>query len=92
MLKKGVMSLSFKYGEPVVEIPKPRANSKIYDECLYEFLSSGYNYWKVDLSKMPNSNPKAVLCSLKWRIRNKPEFKSIRVIMRKGQIYLERVS
>ena len=84
--------MSFKYGEPVAEIPKPRVKHKEYDECLYEFLSSGSRYWKLKLESLPNKDPRAILSSLKWRIRSKPQFRSIRVIMYKGQIYLERVS
>jgi hypothetical protein len=83
----------FKFGKPVSpnEMPKPRKRLPQYDECLKEFLESGHSHWEVDIGALPSKNPRIVLSSLKWRIKNKPELKEIRVIMYKGKIYLEKV-
>jgi len=83
----------FKYGEPISpeEMPKPRRRLPQYDECLREFLRSGYDYWKVNLDSLPSKDPKVVLSSLKWRVKHKKEFKNIRVIMHNGKIFLERI-
>lgn len=83
----------FKFGRPLSskEVPKPRRRLPQYDECLREFLESGYDYWKVNINALPSKNVRVVLSSLKWRIKNKPEFKNIRVFMSKNQIYLEKV-
>jgi len=61
---------------------------------LREFLSSGDQFWRVNIESLPSNNPKVVLSSLKWRIKNKEEFenKNIRVFVRKNHIYLERVN
>jgi len=72
-------------------MPKPRRRLPQYDECLREFLESGYAHWKVNLKALPSKNVRVVLSSLKWRVKNKPEFKNIRVFMNKNQIYLEKV-
>lgn len=83
----------FKYGKPVgpEEMPKPRKRLPQYDECLREFLASGYRYWEVNIDALPSKKPRVVLSSLKWRIKNKPEFRNVRVFMHKNKIYLERV-
>jgi hypothetical protein len=82
-----------KYGEPInpEEMPKPRKRLPEYDECLREFLESGQTCWRVNLKALPSKNNRVILSSLKWRIRNKPEFKDIQVVMSKNQIYLEKV-
>lgn len=82
-----------KYGEPInpEEMPKPRKRLPQYDECLKEFLKSGQTYWRVNLKVLPSKNNRVILSSLKWRTRNKTEFKDIQVIMSKNQIYLEKV-
>ncbi len=84
---------SFKYGRPISpqEMPKPRKRLPQYDECLKEFLESGYSHWEVNMNALPSKKPRVVLSSLKWRVKNKPEFKNIRVFMYKNRIYLERV-
>ena len=83
----------FRYGKPVSpeEMPKPRKRLPQYDECLREFLESEYTLWEVDINALPSKKPRVVLSSLKWRIKNKPEFKNIRVFMNKNKIYLEKV-
>ncbi len=83
----------FKYGKPVSpkEMPKPRKRLPQYDECLKEFLEYGHSHWEVDIDALPSKNSRVILSSLKWRIKNKPELKKIRVIMYKGKIYLEKV-
>jgi len=87
-----MMKKKFKYGKPVTpqEMPKPRRLPQ-YDECLREFLHSGYDYWEVNIDALPSKDPRVVLSSLKWRVKNKPEFKGIQVIMHKGKIYLKKV-
>jgi hypothetical protein len=82
----------FKYGKPLSskEMPKPRKRLPQYDECLREFLESGYNHWEVDVTALPSQKPRVVLSSLKWRIKNKPEFKGIRIVMHRNKIFLER--
>jgi len=62
-----------------------------YDWCLSEFLKSGDKYWKVKIEELPSKKPRVILSSLKWRIKNKSEFKGIKAFMSKGKIYLERV-
>ena len=83
----------FKFGKPVSpeQVPKPRKRLPEYDACLKEFLASGYDHWKVNINALPSKKPRVILSSLKWRVKNKPEFKNIRVFMHKGQIYLEKV-
>ena len=82
----------FRYGTPISpsEMPTPRKRLPQYDECLREFLNSGYSHWEVDMDALPSHNPRVVLSSLKWRIENKEEFHSIRVFMHKNMIYLEK--
>lgn len=84
----------FKYGKPVRpnEMPKTRKILPQYDECLKEFLESGYNHWEVNMEALPSKKPRVILSSLKWRVKNKPELKNIRVIMNKNKIYLEKVA
>ena len=83
----------YRYGKPVKteEIPKTRRLPE-YDECLKEFLESGAKIWMVNKEAMPSKKTKVILSSLKWRVDNKPEFKHIRVFVRKYRIYLERVN
>jgi|GEM_PF-1797415 len=83
----------YKYGSPVDPGKVSRRKKRLpqYDECLKEFLNSGNKAWIVDTNALPSKDPRVVLSSLKWRIRNKPEFKTIRVFMSKNQVYLERV-
>jgi hypothetical protein len=82
----------FKYGMPInpKEMPKPRERLPQYDECLKEFLESGHNHWEVNINALPSQKPRVVLSSLKWRIKNKPEFKGIKIVMHKNKIFLER--
>lgn len=82
----------FRYGGPISpkEMPKPRKRLPQYDECLREFLGSGHAHWKVNIDVLPSKNIRVILSSLKWRT-NKPEFRNIRVVMSKNQIYLEKV-
>ena len=84
---------SFKYGEPVdaAKASKRRKRLPDYDYCLREFLQSGNKFWKVNIEALPSDKPRVVLSSLKWRTKNKPEFKGIKVFMNKKQVYLERV-
>jgi len=42
------------------------------------------------MAELPSKNPRTVLSSLKWRTRNKSEFKGIRAFMNKGKIYVEK--
>lgn len=88
------MSKKYKYGTPVRpnKVPKQRRRLPQYDECLREFLNSGHKFWRVDIKALPSNNPKVVVSSLKWRIEHKPEFKHIRVFVRKNRIYLERIN
>lgn len=88
------MSKKYKYGATVrpKEVPKQRRRLPQYDECLREFLNSGDQFWRVNSESLPSDKPKVILSSLKWRIKNKPEFKHIRVFVRKKHIYLERVN
>jgi len=86
---------NFRFGKPIThkEMPKPkeiRRRLPQYDECLREFLKSGYDYWEVDLTALPSQKPRVVLSSLKWRVKNKSEFKGIRIVMHKNKIFLER--
>jgi len=87
------MSEKYKYGMPVSkeELPKPKRRLPQYDECLREFLSSGHEIWRVNIDALPSNNIKTILSSLKWRIKHKPEFRNIRVFIRKNKIYLEKV-
>lgn len=82
----------FRYGVPISssEMPKPRTRLPQYDECLREFLGSGQNYWEVDVSSLPSQEPRVVLSSLKWRVKNDSNFKDIQVVMHKNRIYLTR--
>jgi hypothetical protein len=81
----------FKYGKPVStgSISRPKRRLPQYDEALREFLESGNEQWEIDLASLPSQNPRVVLSSFKWRIRNKPEFRGIRTFMLKQKIYLE---
>ena len=83
----------FKYGKPVSseEIPKPRRRLPQYDECLEEFLKSGYDLWQVNINALPSKKPRVILSSLKWRIKHRSKFKNIHVFMHKNKIYLEKV-
>lgn len=85
---------TFRFGKPVSpkEMPKPRKRLPQYDDCLREFLESERNYWQVDINALPSKKPRVILSSLKWRIKNKEEFKNIRVFMHKNKIYLERIN
>ena len=80
-----------KYGHPPAsnEIPKPKRLPQ-YDECLRDFLSSKDSIWAINMVALPSKNPRTILSSLKWRVKNNPEFKGIRVFMHKDKIYLER--
>ena len=82
----------FRYGVPVDAdvMPQPRKRLPQYDECLREFLDSGHDNWEVDVNTLPSQKPRVVLSSLKWRIKNKPEFKDIQAIMKDNRIYLTR--
>ena len=84
------ISKKFRYGVPIEsnEVPKPRKRLPQYDECLREFVDSGYDNWKVDMSTLPSQKPRVVLSSLKWRIKNKSEFGDIQAIMNNKEIYL----
>ena len=80
-----------KYGHPPTpkEIPKPKRLPQ-YDKCLREFLASGDDIWIVNMDALPSKNPRTILSSLKWRTKNKSEFKGIRAFMSKGKIYVEK--
>jgi len=82
----------FKYGVPVSPnvMPKPRKRLPQYDECLKEFLNSGYSHWEIDMNALPSQKPRIVLSSLKWRVKNNSDFKDIQVVMHKNKIYLTR--
>ena len=88
------MSKKYRYGAPVSpeEVPKQRRRLPQYDECLREFLNSGHQFWRVDIKTLPSDKLKVILSSLKWRTKNKQDFKHIRVFVRKNRIYLERVN
>lgn len=99
MLQRGDIGMKenekkFKYGMPINpnEMPKPRERLPQYDECLREFLKSGHDYWEVDMTALPSKKSRVVLSSLKWRIKNKDEFKGIEVVMHKNKIYLKRAN
>jgi len=62
-----------------------------YDECLKEFIESEDEICRVNIAALPSKNSRVVLSSLKWRIKTKPAFKNIRIFLRKGNIYLEKV-
>lgn len=84
-----------KYGK-IIE-PGKMPTSKItrlpqYDEALREFIDSKGKYYEINLEALPSQNPRLVLSSLKWRIKNNSEFRDIKVVMKKGRIYLERVT
>lgn len=82
----------FKYGVPVDAhvMPQPRKRLPQYDECLREFLGSGHSHWEVDMNALPSQDSRVVLSSLKWRVKNKSEFKGIQAIMHGNKIYLTR--
>ena len=61
-----------------------------YDDCLKEFLDSGQDACMVRIDALPSKDKGVILSSLKWRIKNRSEFKNIHVFMRKNEIYLER--
>ena len=80
-----------RYGEPTEERPLGRREKcPEYDVCLKEFLSSGAEYWKVNLETMPSDNIRTIISSLKWRT-HKLEFVNIKVFMRNFQVYLQRI-
>jgi hypothetical protein len=81
-----------KYGRPPapMELPKPRKRLPQYDECLNDFLASADGIWAITMDSLPSKNPRTILSSLKWRIKNKPEFKGIRAFMNRSKIYLEK--
>lgn len=83
----------YEFGKPISpnELPKPR-RLKEYDKCLREFIGSGHTLWQVNIEALPSNDIKKVLSSLKWRIKNRAEFKgkNIKVFMRSKKIYLER--
>jgi hypothetical protein len=84
---------SYKYGTPVdaAKASKRRKRLPEYDDCLREFLQSGNKYWKVNIEALPSNKPRVVLSSLKWRVKNKSEFKGIHAFMSKNEVYLERI-
>jgi hypothetical protein len=84
----------FTYGQPISpnRMPKPRKRLPQYDECLREFLKSGHSNWEVNVDSLPSKKPNVALSSLKWRTKNKPEFKNVHAIMNKGKIFLEKVN
>lgn len=83
---------SFKYGTPVDATQvSSRRRLPQYDECLREFLQSENKYWKVNSEALPSKNTRVILSSLKWRVKNKTEFKKIQVSMNNKEVYLERV-
>lgn len=86
------MKKEYKYGAPISKEDLPHGPRRLpqYDECLEEFLRSGDEVWKVSLDALPSKNVRVVLSSLKWRTKHKPEFKKIKVFMRKNNVYLER--
>lgn len=81
----------FKYGRPLSQdkMPKSRKRLPQYDECLREFLKSGHNYWEINMNALPSQDPRVVLSSLKWRVKNKTEFENIKVVMYQKKIFLE---
>ena len=83
----------YKYGEPITkdEFSKSTRRLPQYDECLKEFLSSSEEIWRINFNALPSKDPKVVLSSLKWRIKNKQDFKNIKPFLRKGKIYLTKV-
>jgi hypothetical protein len=85
------MSKKYKYGSPVKKdnVPQPKRRLPQYDECLREFLASGYEVWKININALPSKEIKTILSSLKWRTKNKKEFQSINVFSRKNDVYLE---
>jgi len=40
--------------------------------------------------RFASRKPRVVLSSLKWRVKNKQEFKGIRAFMHKNKVYLEK--
>ena len=86
------MKKKFRYGNPLekTELPSPKRLPQ-YDECLREFVSSGSDAWKIDKASLRSKDERVILSSLKWRVKNKSEFKNIHVFMRKNEIYLEKV-
>ena len=81
----------YKYGKPASPVAvKPKRRLPQYDECLREFLKSGYDNWEVNMNALPSKKPRVVLSSLKWRVKNKREFEKIRVFMHKNKVYLEK--
>jgi hypothetical protein len=43
------------------------------------------------MSAFPSKEPRVILSSFKWRIKNKPEFNGIKAFMHKNKIYLEKI-
>jgi hypothetical protein len=88
------MSNNHKYGKAISsrEMPKPKRRLPQYDECIEEFVNSKDTFWEVNLDALPSKDIMIILSSLKWRVNEKPDYKkSIRVVMSKGKIYLEKV-
>ena len=74
------------------KMPKSRVKRlPQYDEALKEFIDSNANFGVVKMDTLPSKNPRVVLSSLKWRIKNNPQYKGTRAVMSKGKIYLEKV-
>jgi len=82
-----------KYGTPLTaeELPEPGKRLPQYDDCLKDFLKSDSTYWKVNIDALPSKKLRVVLSSLKWRTKHRPEFRNVRVFMRKKNIFLEKV-
>lgn len=85
-------SKKIEYGTTVRkdQLPKPTKRLPQYDDCLKAFLKSGSDLWRVNMDALPSKNIRVVLSSLRWRKEHRPEFKDIKVFMRKNQVYLER--
>jgi hypothetical protein len=83
----------FKYGKPASPIAvQPKKRLPQYDECLKEFLKSGYSTWEVNMDSLPSKKSRVILSSLKWRTKHNPEFKGVRAFMYKSKVYLEKVT
>lgn len=84
------MSKKYRYGKPIEEsdLPGTRRRFPQYDQCLKEFLDSGRELWEVNTATLPASDVKIILSSLKWRVRNRPEFSGIRVFSRRNKVFL----
>ena len=83
-----------KYGKSISSDKMPQSKVKRlpqYDEALREFLASKSDYYEINTDALPSKNVRVVLSSLKWRVKNKSEFKGIKVVMSKSKIFLEKV-